>query len=394
VGSGGNTPHPSRRYRAGPLPSSRFARRGKYPRALFFIAAAIAASIGGFSASAQDWQAGAGADWQRVLAAAKTEGRVTVLGPAELGNPVADAFLRDTGIVVEYLGAVANVAESRVTREVGAHNVTIDFMFSGSGLLPVVKQGYFEDEESRLLLPGASDPKNWEGGTLKWVDNDHKYMLQTDASVTSTPFYDADLIGAGGLTSWQQLLDPKFKGKIVAYDPRSGGPGQQMAGYIGGQLGIDFLKRLYVGQDVAFSQDSRQMAEWVSRGVYLVALGVVTADYVRLHDAGVANFVSADMRDGPGTLSGGFSVLLMPKGGPHPNAATVFLNWFASVPGQQVYSHVEGQLSRRVDVHDPAVVPFMVPKPGVQYLDQYNEDWALNQRKKIIAAVLDALGGR
>jgi ABC-type Fe3+ transport system substrate-binding protein len=357
---------------------------------LFILAATLAA----FSASAQDWQAGAGADWQRVLADAKKEGRVTLLGPAELGGPMTEAFQRDTGIEVEFLGAVANIAESRVTREVEAHNVTIDFMVTGTGLLPVVKQGFFEDENARLLLPGASDPKNWAGGTLKWVDNDKKYMLQTQASVTSTPFYDTNEAPPGGFTSWQLLLDPRYKGKIVAYDPRSGGPGQQMAGYIGGQLGIDFLKTLYVGQNVAFSQDSRQMAEWVSRGVYAIALGVVTADYVRLHDAGIANFASMDLKDGPGTISGGFSVALMPKFAPHPNAATVFLNWFASRPGQQVYSHVEGQLSRRLDVHDPATVPFMVPKPGVKYLDQYNEDWALNQRKTIIAAVLDALGGR
>jgi ABC-type Fe3+ transport system substrate-binding protein len=84
----------------------------------------------------------------------------------------------------------------------------------------------------------------------------------------------------------------------------------------------------------------------------------------------------------------------MPKGSPHPNAATVFLNWAASQAGQQVYSQVEKQPSRRVDVHDPSIVDFTVPKPGVTYLDQYNEDWALNQRAKIIDEVLNALGGR
>ena len=100
------------------------------------------------------------------------------------------------------------------------------------------------------------------------------------------------------------------------------------------------------------------------------------------------------MKDGPGTLSGGFSVVLLPKGAPHPNAQTVFLNWIASRPGQEVYSHVERQPSRRVDVHDPSIVDFTIPKPGVSYLDQYTEDWALNQRAKIISAVLEALGGR
>lgn len=357
------------------------------------LSAAFVVALGTAPAIAQDWQTGAGSDWQRVLADARKEGRVTVTGPAELALPVSEGFLRDTGIQVDYLGAVASMSESRVTREARARNVTIDFIFTGTGLLPLVKAGLVEDEKSRLMLPGAADRKNWADGHQKWVDNDQKYLLQTQAFVSAIPFYDANAFPPGGLTSWHQLLDPKYKGKIVVYNPRSGGPGQQMVGYIGAQFGIDFVKSLYVGQNVIYSQESPQMAEWVGRGVYAIALGVVIADYARLHDAGISNLKAAQMTDGQGTISGGFSVALMPKGSPHPNAATVFLNWFASRPGQQIYSQVEKQSSRRVDVHEASAIDFTVPKPGVTYLDQYNEDWALNQRAKIIAAVLDALGG-
>ena len=356
--------------------------------------AIVAAVTGTNSAVAQEWQAGAGPEWSQVLSEAQKEGHVAIVGPPELAEPIAEAFLKDTGITVDYLAGVASVNGARVAREVRAGNVTVDVMFTGTAELPLVKQGFFADEKSRLLLPDVTDLKNWAGGALKWVDNDQKYMLQTQASVTSTPFYDTNTVKSGTLTSWHQLLDPAFKGKIVAYDPRTGGPGQQMVGYIGAQLGIDFLKSLYVGQGVVYSQDSRQMAEWVSRGVYSVALGVLTPDYVRLHDAGLTNLVVAAMADGPGTLSGGFSVVILPKGSPHPNAATVFLNWITSHAGQAVYSHVEKQPSRRVDVHEPLIVDFTVPKPGLTYLDQYNENWALNQRAKIIDEVLEALGGR
>ena len=358
------------------------------------LAVFVALAIIPRAAPAQDWQAGAGAEWQRVLADAKKEGHVAVVGPSELAVPIADAFQKDTGIEVDFLGGVASVNASRVAREVRAGNVTIDFMYTGTAELPLVKEGLFEDEKSRLMLPGVSDPKNWSGGEIKWVDNDKKFMLQTQATVTSIPFYDSNAVGPGGLTSWRQLLEPKFKKKIVAYDPRAGGPGQQMVGYIGARFGIEFLKSVYVGQEVVYSQDSRQMAEWVSRGVDAVGLGLLLPDYVRLRDAGIANLMPADLKDGPGTLSGGFSVFILPKGAPHPNAQIVFLNWAASRPGQQVYSGVEHQLSRRTDVHEASALDFTVPKPGVDYLDQYNEDWALNQRAKIIDAVLDAIGGR
>lgn len=361
--------------------------------------AVLVAGLGGLTATlaapawAQDWQADAPPQWHKILEAAKQEGHVAVVGPSELAVPMSEAFKKDTGIQVDYLGGVASVNASRVAREVRAGNVTVDFMFSGTAELPLVKEGYFEDEKARLLLPGTADPKHWADGKLSWVDNTQKYMLRTQATVQSIPFYDSNAVKPP-LTSWHQMLEPKFKGKIVAYDPRAGGPGQQTVGYIGAQFGIDFLKQLYVGQSVVYSQDSRQMAEWISRGTYWVGLGVLLPDYVKLHNAGIANIVPAAMTDGHGTLSGGFSVFLLPKGAPHPNAQIVFLNWAASRNGQQVYSHVEHQLSRRVDVHDPSALPFTEPKPGVTYLDQYNEDWALNHRKQIIEAVLKALGGR
>lgn len=264
--------------------------------------AALGFLVGVYPALAQDWQAGGGADWQRVLAAAKAEGRIAIAGPPELATPLTDGFLRDTGIAVEYLGGEARDRTSRVGREVRSGNVTIDFVFSGGIELPLVKAGLFADEKSRLMLPGVTDRGNWSGGALKWVDNTKQYMLQTHAFVSTVPFYDGNSIKPNELTSWNDLLNPKFKGKIVVYDPRSGGPGMQLAGYIGSRLGMDFFKSLYLGQDVVYSLDSRQMAEWVARGIDTVGLGIPAADFTTLRDAGVTNLIPADPTDGPERL--------------------------------------------------------------------------------------------
>ena len=361
--------------------------------AAVLIVGAIAS--GALSAHAADWQADAGADWQNILAAAKKEGRVAVAGPAELAGPMTEGFKRDTGIEVEFLGGETRDRSSRVAREVRTGKVTLDFVFSGSVELPLVKEGFFEDEKARLMLPGVTDPKNWAGGGLKWVDNTQKYMLQTQAFVSSVPIYDGNSIKPGELTSWNDLLDSKYKGKIVAYDPRSGGPGAQIAGYIGATKGIDFLKSLYVGQEVVYSQNSRQMTEWIARSVHKVGLGIPSADYLTLTNAGIKNLVPANMKDGPGALSGGFSVVLMPKGAPHPNAATVVLNWVASAPGQEAYSKALKTISRRTDVPpDASVAAYTVPKPGVTYQDQYSEDYLTNVRAVILEQVMLAIGGK
>jgi ABC-type Fe3+ transport system substrate-binding protein len=99
------------------------------------------------------------------------------------------------------------------------------------------------------------------------------------------------------------------------------------------------------------------------------------------------------MDDGPGCLVGGFSVLKIAKGAPHPNAATVFLNWYASRPGQKAYSEAMDEPSRRLDVKGD-FPSYILPKPGVKYLDQYSEPWYLKERPKLEKAIIEALGGR
>ena len=180
--------------------------------ASLIIATAIA-----LPAWAADWQAGAPPDWQRIVAAAKTEGRVAVAGPPDVAVPLTEGFLRDTGIQVDYLGTESRDRSSRLAREVRSGSVTLDIAFSGSGDIALVKAGdFFENEKARLMLPGVTDPKNWGGGTLKWVDNAQQYMLQTAAYVTAVPVYDGNEIKPGELNRWQDLLAPRVAGKIVA----------------------------------------------------------------------------------------------------------------------------------------------------------------------------------
>jgi ABC-type Fe3+ transport system substrate-binding protein len=342
---------------------------------------------------AADWQDGASAEWQNVLAAAKKEGRVVVAGPGELAGPLSEGFKRDTGIEVEFLGGETRDRSSRISREVRAGRVTIDFLFTGSVELPLVKEGFFDDEKAKLMLPGVTDAKNWNGGALKWVDNTKSHMLQTQEFVSSVPIYDGAAIKPGELTTWDQLLDKKYKGKLVAYDPRSGGPGAQIAGYVGAVKGIEFLKSLYVGQEMIYSQSSRQMTEWIARGTYRVGFGIPSADYLTLTKAGIKTLVPADLKDGPGAVSGGFSVVLMPKNPPHPNAAVVVLNWVASAPGQAAYSKALKTTSRRTDVPpDPDTAPYTVPKPGVKYQDQYDENYLVNVRTKVLDQVMQVIG--
>ena len=74
--------------------------------------------------------------------------------------------------------------------------------------------------------------------------------------------------------------------------------------------------------------------------------------------------------------------------------ATVFLKFFRSQPGQEAFSRAYNTPSRRTDVHLDTIPDYVIPKPGVKYQDQYNEDWFMNKRQAVTKAVIAALGGK
>lgn len=360
------------------------------------LAAILAAAgvVWGVSAVAQDWQAGAGDNWRRALAAAKQEGKVVVAGHPALSQPLTAGFERDTGIKVEYVGGSPPELLQRVTREAKAGNVTIDISLGGGAEIPLMREGLLEPVKPRFMLPGVTDGKHWQGGKIKWMDKAGQYMFQGSNWVFAWPTFNSDMVKPGTVNTWQDLLKPEFKGKIASYDPRSGGPGQAGTSYLAELFGMEFVKKLYIGQAVTYTRDGRQLLEFAARGVYPVILCAVQFDIERYKAQGIKQLHVAQLKDGPGSLVGGFSVLKTPKGGPHPNAATVFLNWYASQPGQTEYTKRMLEPSTRLDVKVPEVPDYVVPQPGAKYLDQYVEDWYMDVRPKVAKALVEALGGR
>ena len=77
---------------------------------------------------------------------------------------------------------------------------------------------------------------------------------------------------------------------------------------------------------------------------------------------------------------------------PRPNAAQVFINWYISKPGQEVYESVMLEPSRRKDV-DTGLPGYLKQKPGVEYYEAYNEKIYFS-RKVVVKAITDALGSR
>lgn len=354
------------------------------------LVAAIVIGVAAPARAADDWQAGAGPDWQKVLGLARAEGKLVVAGTIQMGAPVQAAFKRDTGIDVEYLNLFGSDLFARASREYKSGQVTMDVVFMGANGLPLALAGYLEPIVPRLMLPGATDPKKWVDGKLQFVDSAGTYMFVASEAVSSWVLVDTNTVKPEALQGWQDLLKSEYNGKIAIYDPRVAGPGANMAVFLAGALGMDYVKKLYVDQHPKISRDGRQIVEWVGRGVYPIGIGALSDDVQRFEDAGVKNFAPVIMRDAPGLLLGGYTMTL-PAHAPHPNAATVFANWFVSRPGEEVYDTVQNTPSRRTDLHVPSVPDYLYPKPGTSYIDGYEQIYLQAKRPPLQKAVTDLL---
>lgn len=263
-------------------------------------------------------------------------------------------------------------------------NSPLDLRFGSPSELDLAAAGHFIDLHEVFVLPDATDPTRWIDGKLLWVDNARRFMIQGGQFVASQPLINPAVVEPAKLQTLDDLLRPEFKGKIAFADPTTPGSGQTAVAYLASIKGIDFVKTLFAQQEVVFSRDVRQLTEWVSRGLHPIAYGADTSEARNLRRNGLG-LQSAILKDAPGSLSGGCTVVSIPKGAPHPNAAAVFVNWYLSRAGQEAYVRGGQTPSRRLDISQADLFPETIPVPGTAYLDQYREDWYTKVRPALQA---------
>jgi ABC-type Fe3+ transport system substrate-binding protein len=353
--------------------------------------AAVGGAVAGSAAPA--WQQ----QWEETLAAARAEGRVVVAVPTEVIDEYRTAFraLRDRfGFEVEARGIPTAEVSQVLMRECSVGRQTVDVVQGGmSETFDVYPRGCLAPVKPRLILPEVADPANWRGGALKFNDPEGAYFLQLGESLYGPVIYNTERLKAEDVNSSRALLRPEYKGKIASYDPRRAGAGRGLATYFLDTLGPDYVRQLYLGQDVVSTADHRQLAEWVARGVYLVGLGHVERGVEPLRREGLPIGITG-LEDAPGYVTGGSTVVKLVKDPPHPHAATVILNWLASREGQKLMMEALGQPSRRVDVETPdSVVPwYRLPREGVGYQDGYDYHYYTVERRETERAVIEILG--
>jgi ABC-type Fe3+ transport system substrate-binding protein len=336
-------------------------------------------------------------DWEKILARARQDGRVTLgtnLGTPEFRQGVTTAFAKRYGIPLELRVLEGAELVAVAGRECAAGRVSMDVLLGGlSELITLHPKGCLAPVKPKLLLPEVADGKYWRGGALKFNDLEGQYLLQlSEFASFGRLLFNTDQVKPQELRTTSDLLKPKFKGKIAGFDPRVSGAGQATAAYLLTVFGEDYIRKLYLGQSVVYSTNHRQLGEWVARGTYSMALGVQERGFEPFAKEGFPLKVLNSLDDAPGYLLGGSGVVKVMKESPHPDGAIVLLNWLASKEGQEICSRTVDQPSRRADVQLDDVPSYLYPKPGVKYLDTYSHDFYTKKRPEVMKVLNNLLG--
>lgn len=338
-------------------------------------------------------------EWERVLKGAREEGKVVVLGPpgADPRKALTEGFQKlYPGIEVEYNGGPGSKLSARLLVERRAGQYLADAYIGGTAtaILNLIPAGAVDPIKPALVRPDVLDARQWWGKKLEFADQAGQHNLVFATNIRTHIAVNPQLVKKTDLSSYRDLLNPKWRGKIVMHDPTVLGPGQGTVKfwYAHPELGKEFVRKFFTEQNVTISRDSRQALEWIARGQYLIHTGLDDLQITELMAKGLAvSPVRPTEIKEIGDLNVGYSSVVLLNRPPHPNAVKVYLNWLLSKEGQTGFSRASGYPSRRLDVAHDHLDPAVVPREGNPYLAFYKEEY-LHFNKEVDNLVKELIG--
>jgi iron(III) transport system substrate-binding protein len=338
------------------------------------------------------------AEWAKLVEAAKQEKTLTIATYAGNGyKKVMDAFMEAfPGVQVEHTQFQSSsrdyVPRLFAEQKAGLYMWDISIMPTQEQIRQVVKAGGNDPIRPLIIRPDVLDDSVWmdgfEGG---FNDNDKKWGYAIGRQRDTPIWVDRNVIKEGELTTLAQLLDPKWKGKIIAGDPRTKGSGflPLTAARIHTKSD-DVVRQVFKDMEPVISTDARQLTEFMVRGRGVIGFGAV--DRVIIEDfksQGQGTNIQINPIKETEYLNAGSTMLWLVTKAPHPNMAKLFVNWVLTKDGSTVFSKNIGFDSRRNDV--PVIDQDGLPQQGVDYVRIDLEDLLdeIQKTQDLAKAILD-----
>ena len=329
--------------------------------------------------------------WEQIVAAAKKEGMVSVIGPqgSETRDALTLAFQKKyPDIRVELQSMAGNQIGPKLLNELAAGRNSTDVLITGTttALETLLPAKALVAVKPWLSGPNTQDPRKWRGGKLTFSDEAQSYNLVFSAYVKAPFIYNSNLVSGTDFKSWKDLLEPKWQGKIALKDPlgAGGGLGNSTLWYSHEGLGKDFMRKMFALKDLVMPRDDRQMLDFAARGKYPIAIGpsdVLTNEFIA-RGLPLKHLKPETLKEGTYITAGNGS-LAIARSAPHPNALRVYVDFFLSPEGQLEWSKAARFASLRRDVPRDHVQDILVLKEGMPYPDISTEKY-VRLREEIV----------
>ena len=312
-------------------------------------------------------------EWDALITAAQAEGEISTFGfDEDLRNGLLAVFQEQFGIKIINSDGSGRQQSERTLAERAVGKYTLDVWIGGIGTpnKVMIPAGALAPIMPLLFHPEVLDGSAWLGGEIIFLDPGRKHIFGYAGSADQDSInYNTDLLNGDEITSFWDLLDPRWKGKIVANDPRAGGStAHTIFYYAHPDLGPEYLTRLLTEMDITFAPDRRTTAEWLSSGQFSLCLWSCSTEVEAARKDGlpVAEVWPTTLKEGGDIRvgNGGFLALDTPA---NPNAQKLFTNWFLSKEGQVLYQKSTTNNSLRIDIPKDDVPEKDHLDPGTDY---------------------------
>lgn len=308
-------------------------------------------------------------DWNKTVAQAKKEGKVFVYATSQ----VRDAFIpfkEKYGIEVDVVVGRGGEISTRLLSEKRAGLALSDVYQGGATtLITAIKPaGILAPLDKVLILPEVLDESKWLNERFPFIDKE-KMIVSFIAGTDPDYVINTRAARPDELKNYLDVLNPKWKGKIVMNDPTTAGSGLKWFGLVlraslGIEKGKEYMRNL-AKQEPMITRDQRLQMDWLAIGKYALAVAPQRELIDEFQKLGapimpIELFEIADISPGSGNLA-------LINSAPHPNAAKLFVNWLLTREGQNSYIKFFGSPSSRVDASIEGLDPTVIPDPKKKY---------------------------
>jgi iron(III) transport system substrate-binding protein len=288
--------------------------------------------------SSPGWQV----EWSKTVKAAEEEGSV-VIYMTQAFEPVFREAFQKKYPKIKVIAATGRGPQlsQRVMSERRADKYVVDLYVSGniSPLTVFHRAKILEPVKPLLFLPEVLDTSAWYEGKHHYDDPENRYIFVFEGTPRSGEItYNTKLVNSSEIKSYWDLLNPKWKGKIVSVDPLVSGPisAAEIFFYKHPDLGPEFLRRFYGETDMTILRSNEQLLDWLSAGKYSFGIGARDVDTAMMQGLPLNQFTPGSLKEGSSVTAYNGTLSFFNRA-PHPNAAKIAVNWLLSREGQTAW---------------------------------------------------------